>query len=77
VNANEFADYAARITGRATVIDGEPEPAGPHDHDTCPDPLDPAKPIHTWVSRSYEPRDHCNCGTLRYPDPNKPCRYQP
>ena len=53
------------------------ETPSPHDTDTCPDPLDPANPTHTWVGRSYEPREHCDCGTLRYPDPNKPSRHQP
>jgi hypothetical protein len=78
MDANEFAAEAARITGTALLGEGdEPEQPGPHDNDTCPDPIDPTNPTHTWVSRSYEPREHCDCGVLRYPAPERPCRHKP
>jgi hypothetical protein len=77
MDANEFAAYAARITGAVLLAeDDEPGPVGPRDNDTCPDPLNPADPLHMWVTRSYEPREHCNCGTLRHPDPERPSRHQ-
>lgn len=60
------------------LTDDYTEIPGPLDTETCPDPVDPHEPTHTWCGRSYEPREHCStCGVLRYPDPNRPSRHKP